>query len=301
MLAHRRDDVRDLNDAARTLLIRAGRLGADALELGEREFRVGDRVICRRNDTHLGIRNGTRATIVALDTATLTLRTDSGALHSVGSGYASEHLEHGYALTGHAAQGATVERAFVLIGDEGALQEWGYVACSRARAETRIYLTSVPRERDTHERQPAGTGTPERVARALTTSAAEPLALAQSTQPSDPTARALAARARQLEQLRTRAEQQLAQAETELDRLGWRARRKHGDQIRTEIGFRRAALRLANEKLTQPLPASNPHLARADHDGSLLTPERSEKARLSRERLERTRAAERGRGLGLER
>ena len=49
-----------------------------------------------------------------------------------------KHLEHGYALTGHAAQGATVERAFVLVEDRGALQEWGYVACSRARRETRL-------------------------------------------------------------------------------------------------------------------------------------------------------------------
>ena len=83
MLAYRLDDVRDLNDAARTLLIRTGRLGSETLALGEREFRVGDRVICRRNDTRLGIRNGMRATIVDLDTAALTLRTDSGLLRSI--------------------------------------------------------------------------------------------------------------------------------------------------------------------------------------------------------------------------
>jgi hypothetical protein len=63
--------------------------------------------------------------------------------------YAAAHLEHGYALTGHAAQGATFERAFVLLDDQGALQEWGYVACSRARMETRLYLTDVARERET--------------------------------------------------------------------------------------------------------------------------------------------------------
>src|SRR2546423_1383605 len=49
MLVHRRADVSDLNEAARTLLALAGRLGPDALEAGSREFRVGDRVVCRRN------------------------------------------------------------------------------------------------------------------------------------------------------------------------------------------------------------------------------------------------------------
>ena len=64
MLAHRRVDVRDLNEAARALLARAGRLGPDALAAGGREFRVGDRVVCRRNDERLGVRNGIRATVV---------------------------------------------------------------------------------------------------------------------------------------------------------------------------------------------------------------------------------------------
>jgi len=112
MIAYRRADIRELNEAAQTLMQRAGRLGLDALTLGEREFRVGDRVLCRRNDPRLGLRNGTRATIAALDQATLTLRTDHGALRRAPVEYAMRHLDHGYALTGHAAQGATVERAF---------------------------------------------------------------------------------------------------------------------------------------------------------------------------------------------
>jgi len=123
MLAYQRDDVRDLNDAARTLLIRAGRLSPVALELNDREFRVGDRVLCRHNDARLGVRNGTRATVVDLDDRAMTLRTDKGATRRVPLAYATDHLEHGYALTGHAAQGATVERVFVLLHDHGALQE----------------------------------------------------------------------------------------------------------------------------------------------------------------------------------
>jgi conjugative relaxase-like TrwC/TraI family protein len=248
MLAYRRNDVRDLNEAARTLLIRGGRLGPEALELGDREFRVGDRVLFRHNDPRLGVRNGTRATVVDLDDRVVTVHTDKGATRLVPLAYAN-HLEHGYALTGHAAQGATLERAFVLLHDRGTLQEWGYVACSRARTETRLYLAEkTEREHDTHTRQPDKLDASARTARALARSSAEPLALAQAADESS--ARLLAQRQSQLERQRTRAQQRLAQARQRLERLGWRARR-HRAELQLEIARSQSVLRLADEKLNE--------------------------------------------------
>ena len=52
-------------------------------------------------------------------------------------------LDHGYALTAHLAQGATVDRAFVLGSDE-LYREWGYTALSRHRAEARFYVSGTP-------------------------------------------------------------------------------------------------------------------------------------------------------------
>ena len=106
--------------------------------------------------------------------------TGAGVNRHVPFAYAAEHLDYGYALTGHAAQGLTVDRAFVLLPDQGALQEWGYVACSRARLQTRLYLA----DRDLLERETplarARPGRPARTAaRALQRSSAEPLALDQ--------------------------------------------------------------------------------------------------------------------------
>ena len=49
------------------------------------------------------------------------------------------HLTHGYAITGHKAQGLTTDRAWVL-GSDNLYREWGYVAMSRARHHTRLYL-----------------------------------------------------------------------------------------------------------------------------------------------------------------
>jgi ATP-dependent exoDNAse (exonuclease V) alpha subunit len=179
MIAYRREDIQELNDAAHGLMLRSGRLGPEAHEIRGREFRVGDRVLCRHNNLELGVRNGTRATITALDPTTLTLQTDSGATRPLPLDYAFKHLDHGYALTGHAAQGATVDRAFVLAGDQGALHEWGYVACSRARTETRLYLASPTLDPDTHRRAPDLEPAAGRLARALRASASEPLATQQ--------------------------------------------------------------------------------------------------------------------------
>jgi conjugative relaxase-like TrwC/TraI family protein len=296
MLAHRRADVRDLNQAARTLLARAGGLGADTFEAGGREFRVGDRVLCRQNDDRLGVRNGTRATVIATGEAGLKLRTNSGAVRTIDGRYAAEHLEHSYALTGHAAQGATVERAFVLLHDQGALQEWGYVACTRAREQTRLYLTTEPRDRDTQGREPDKRGTPNRIARALTASAAEPLALEQART----AARLHAVERQQLEQTRARAAQQLARAEKTLDRLGWRDRRKNGADLRADIELQRRGLRQTDDRLAElralPKPAPPPldgRAAKFDRARSL--------DRLARNVPEPSRSPRRERELGIDR
>ena len=44
-------------------------------------------------------------------------------------------LLHGYAVTGHVAQGVTVDRAYVLASD-GLYREWIYTAMSRGREAT---------------------------------------------------------------------------------------------------------------------------------------------------------------------
>ncbi len=257
MLAYRRSDVHELNEAAHHLLLEAGRLGDQALIAGEREFRVGERVLCRRNDGRLEVRNGMRGTIAALDTSaqTLTLEIDAGPRRLLPAGYVAEYVEYGYALTGHAAQGATFEHAFVLCRDEGALREWGYVACTRARSGTRLYLVGEAQEREAHGRDLEPTDASNRLANALTTSAAERLAhdhldarIAASRQAREDQQR------QHLEETRTRAQQRLARAETKLAELGWRGRRKHGAELQSEITLQRAALRLAGERLAEMRP-----------------------------------------------
>ncbi|HMJ36775.1 MAG TPA: MobF family relaxase [Baekduia sp.] len=144
MIAHRRSDVAELNALAHARMHRDGQLGEEELAAGDRSFSVGDRVIARRNDRRVGVVNGTRGEVVRIDREqrTLTVRTARDAELRLEGSYLDEGwLEHGYALTAHAAQGATVDRSFVLGSDE-LYREWGYAALSRHRDQARFYVVS---------------------------------------------------------------------------------------------------------------------------------------------------------------
>ena len=276
MLAYRRDDVRELNDSARQLMLSAGRLGPEALQLGRREFRVGDRAICRRNDARCDVRNGTRGTVVDLDLVgkSLMLQTDAGALRRINSVYTPEHLDHAYALTGHAAQGATVDRAFVLLRDEGALREWGYVACSRARTEARLYGTGESLEREQHGNLLTPRDPTARLANALERSGAEQLASLQ-TQPetSDVTRGALERCRSQREQALETGERRLSAAEEQLRGLGRLGRRRQRAELQAEIAHQRTVVRLARSQLTE-LPLKQPQLPATRASRTRLEPSR---------------------------
>ncbi len=144
MIAHRRSDVRDLNALARERMRADVRLGEVDVVAGSRAFAVGDSVIARRNDRRLGVVNGSRGKVVAIDRETTSVRVElrDGTSVDLDGGYLDEgHLDYGYALTAHAAQGATVDRAFVL-GSEDLYREWAYTALSRHRLEARFYVVS---------------------------------------------------------------------------------------------------------------------------------------------------------------
>ncbi len=51
------------------------------------------------------------------------------------------HVDYGYALTGHKAQGVTTDHTFVIV-DGTTDREWAYVAMSRGRQANTLYLTT---------------------------------------------------------------------------------------------------------------------------------------------------------------
>ncbi len=142
ILAHDREDVRALNRLARYEMDSAGLLGPERLVADGREWAVGDRLVCRKNDYRPGldIRNGTRATVTELnpDAGGLAIRTDDGRNVRLPADYL-EHAHHAYAITGHISQGVTVDRTYLLASPERGGREWGYVAASRHRIDLRVH------------------------------------------------------------------------------------------------------------------------------------------------------------------
>lgn len=135
-----------LNDCARQLLIRDGTLAPEGIRIASQEFRVGDRVIARRNDRHRDVDNGTLAEVQEIDrrTGAMTVITDAGQRRLLDAPYVARHLEHAYALTGHGALGATVEWAGIAGRPSAFTREWAYTSFSRARGRTRVYVIAEP-------------------------------------------------------------------------------------------------------------------------------------------------------------
>jgi ATP-dependent exoDNAse (exonuclease V) alpha subunit len=148
ILAHDRADVAALNHQARKLIDGAGWLGATRLVASGREWAAGDRLVCRRNDyrAEVDVRNGTRGTVEAINRnqGSLVIRTDDGRRIELPADYL-EHVHHGYVITGHASQGATVDRTFLLATPDRGSAEWGYVAASRHRIDLQVYVAGADR------------------------------------------------------------------------------------------------------------------------------------------------------------
>ncbi|WP_048848536.1 Ti-type conjugative transfer relaxase TraA, partial [Acetobacter indonesiensis] len=152
MLAHRRVDVRALNETARAIRREAGELGDDVLvptAQGERVFADGERVYFLRNDRELGVKNGTLGTVRGIEGSpeagdlVLSVQLDGpggtgrGRVVSV-SVAEYDALDHGYAATIHKSQGVTVDRAHVLA--TGSMDRHGaYVALSRHRESVSVH------------------------------------------------------------------------------------------------------------------------------------------------------------------
>ena len=185
MIARRRVDVAELNAQARARLQAARMLGTE-VDTPAGVFAVGGHVVVKRNDRRLGINNGDRARVVAVEPELgaiviqfrdRRLELDRRFLVEATAG-GDPPLTHGYAITGHVAQGLTVDHALVLA-DEGIDREWAYVALSRGRQSNRMYLTGAPddaRADYAPVTQPT-TDPVERLARQLTSSSAQVLAI----------------------------------------------------------------------------------------------------------------------------
>jgi Ti-type conjugative transfer relaxase TraA len=142
MLAGTRAEVRALNELARAAMRKSGFVWGSEVELNGLRMAEGDRVLFTRNSKALGVKNGTLGTIQRIEHRAkgfyLQVKTDDGKSVRIDP-QQYDHLQHGYASSVHKAQGATVDRAYVLSSEGMTDREWAYVAGSRHRESLHIY------------------------------------------------------------------------------------------------------------------------------------------------------------------
>lgn len=179
MLAARRSDIDELNRLARERLQATGSLPPDQAVIAGKPFAIGDDVIATQNDYPLGVLNGTRGVITAINQRdhSITIRTDDDHSVQLPAEYvAGGNLTHAYALTLHKAQGVTVGEAFVL-GTEGLDREHGYSALSRGADGNWLYLSEETNRSDLGHAPELEQDPIDRLAVELRRASAEPLAI----------------------------------------------------------------------------------------------------------------------------
>ena len=112
----------------------------------ERAFAEGDRLQIRAPFKEKRIANGALGTITKIEPDRISLAMDSGRAISVDL-RKFRHLDYGYAVTSHSAQGLTSDRVLVNADTQESVRllndRMAYVAISRARYDALIYTDST--------------------------------------------------------------------------------------------------------------------------------------------------------------
>lgn len=130
--------------------------GVAVYEKAERSFSEGDRVQLTAPNKAAGLANRELGTVERVDpSGDMKLRMDSGRTATVAADKPA-HLDHGYAVTSHSAQGATADRVIVHAesGQSAALvnERFAYVAGSRMREGLDVYTDNSQRLTSSLER-----------------------------------------------------------------------------------------------------------------------------------------------------
>ena len=150
VLAYRNDDVARLNTGIRDQRLAAGELRAGVTVAGA-DYAAGDRLVFLKNDhqgrevTNLGrakgqavgVKNGTLGTLERVSPDRFVARLDDGRRVAFHPGQ-YDRIAHGYAVTIHKSQGATVDRTYVLA-DSLMNRNASYVALTRHRQDVQLY------------------------------------------------------------------------------------------------------------------------------------------------------------------
>ncbi len=142
--AHRRRDVFALNQAIRGALRRVGTQTHEMIfetDTGPRAIAAGDRIVFTQNDRALGVKNGMLGTVDVASDGEIVVSLDGDAPRRRVTFNPEQYtsFDHGYAVTIHKSQGATVDRAWVLAS-RSMDSPLTYVAMTRHRDALRLFV-----------------------------------------------------------------------------------------------------------------------------------------------------------------
>lgn len=144
MWAWRRANVEALNELGRHRWDQLGLLSGPELQApGGRLYRSGDRIVTLAPAADGQVVTSSRGTVTAVDASVGSLQVRFDGARSVrltGDDLGRDRLAHGYAMTVHRSQGATVDSSHSL--EDGGGRELAYVKMSRARQHSHVYVTA---------------------------------------------------------------------------------------------------------------------------------------------------------------
>jgi len=168
MIANDAETVRDLNQRARADRVNSGVVDANGIGLADgTTVGAGDVIVTRRNARALAsgtgwVKNGDQWHVTGIqpDGALEVKRSSGGGIATLPAAYVNEHVELGYAMTAHRAQGRTVDTAHAFVSAT-TTREPLYVMATRGGESNRLYVdTAYDPDVDTaHEPAPESDAT----------------------------------------------------------------------------------------------------------------------------------------------
>jgi conjugative relaxase-like TrwC/TraI family protein len=165
LIAETSDTVTALNNRARADRVLAGQVAVEGVALHDGTLAgEGDTIVTRENNRRLAtgkgwVKNGDRWTVVDAHTdGSLTVQRPGSHERrgrvTLPAGYVAEHVELGYAITAHRAQGATVDTAHLVVHSSSMTREAFYVAMTRGRYSNVAYVATDEAHLEEHQHTP---------------------------------------------------------------------------------------------------------------------------------------------------
>ncbi|MEP5729566.1 MAG: AAA family ATPase [Sulfitobacter sp.] len=146
--AHKRKDVHALNQAIRAALRADDHAPPETMfttDTGKRAFAEKDRIVFTRNDKDIGVKNGMLGKVITADAGGLAVKLDGDKKRIVRFNPNDfRSFDHGYAVTIHKSQGATVDQSYVLAS-RSMDRHLAYVAMTRHRNDMWLFVNKKNR------------------------------------------------------------------------------------------------------------------------------------------------------------